>query len=313
MKYFKVEARRTAPRFEIAPANFSKVTGGCFPFEQQGERQGKFSQYGICPSCLNPIQLIGIARESKRTAYGKHAGKDIKGLPPWNYRKYEYCPFAAKNEKRKPCDDERLPQLDNEAIELYSLLITQIDRVVYILSKELNIQCSRAFWGNVFNQYVANDFYCYPWLTESNLPYMVAYRGIHHQRIYKQSFRVGSEIYKALAHYPGVAFEEINSNGYEQLSNQRGHYLELFFRFTDHKHKVVDGEVLLETMRFCIDDRKINKTVYEYIIEFNETYFMNLVQKTENEDKRQQHFLDIATMLPTVDEIIQKHQQHKSA
>jgi hypothetical protein len=127
MKCFKIKATRVAPRFEITSENFSEVTGGRFPFEQQSERQGKFSQYGICPSCLNPIQLIGITRIIQRTPYGKHAGKDINGLPAWNYQGYEYCPFAAKNARLTPNDDERLIQLNDSAIELYDLLLKQID------------------------------------------------------------------------------------------------------------------------------------------------------------------------------------------
>lgn len=54
------------------------------------------SQYGICPSCLNPVQLIGIAKQIKVIPYGKHTGKDILGFPKWNYIKYEYCPYASK-------------------------------------------------------------------------------------------------------------------------------------------------------------------------------------------------------------------------
>jgi hypothetical protein len=80
----------------------------------------------------------------------------------------------------------------------------------------------------VFTQYVADNFYAYPWLSEANLPYMVAYRGMHHQKVYKQSFLVDSEVYKALANHPGVEFEKAYDSRYEQLANKKGHYLELF-------------------------------------------------------------------------------------
>ena len=85
MKYFKTQATRAAKRYKITPYEFSETTERKFPFEQINE-QGRISQYGICPSCLNPIQLIGVVKEIKGNPYGKHTGKNIKGLPAWNQR-----------------------------------------------------------------------------------------------------------------------------------------------------------------------------------------------------------------------------------
>jgi hypothetical protein len=161
----------------------------------------------------------------------------------------------------------------------------------------------------VFTQYVADNFYAYPWLSEANLPYMVAYRGMHHQKVYKQRFLVDSEVYKALANHPGVEFEKAYDSRYEQLANKKGHYLELFFRFTGHTHKVSEGEFLCETMQFCIDDRDTNKTIFQRKIEFDETYFMNIVRKGD-ESKRQQRLFTIADNLPTTSELVQKHQAY---
>lgn len=50
MKYFKTESTRTALRYEITPQNFMDKTERKYPFEQK-DQYGKFSQYGICPSC----------------------------------------------------------------------------------------------------------------------------------------------------------------------------------------------------------------------------------------------------------------------
>ncbi len=66
---------------------------------------------------------------------------------------------------------------------------------------------------------------------------------------------------------------------------------------TGHKNNVSEGEILKETMAFCIDDRTTGNTIFEEQIEFDETYFMNLVNKSDNDDKRQQWLLDIANEL----------------
>lgn len=64
MKYFKIRAARTAKRYKITPFEFLEITKRKFPFEQVTEHE-KLSQYGICPSCLNPIQLIGVVKGNR--------------------------------------------------------------------------------------------------------------------------------------------------------------------------------------------------------------------------------------------------------
>ena len=77
MKHFKVKASRYAERYEITRENFERVTGCKEPFEQIKDT-GRASQYAICPSCLNPIQIIGLVQEIKSKPYGRHSGKNIK-------------------------------------------------------------------------------------------------------------------------------------------------------------------------------------------------------------------------------------------
>lgn len=295
MKYFKSRAARTAPRYEVTEDNFTAATERKYPYEQVNN-QRKIQQYGICPSCLNPVQLIGILHEIIPTPYGKHTGKSIPDLAQWNQRKYEYCPYASKNERREPDDEERLPEIDESIIELYDLLRSQFDRIVYILAKELGIQCASNFWRTALNQYLVNRAYCYPWLSEANLPYIFAYFGIRHQRLYKQRILVNSPLYEALAAFPDADFVKSDniSSKYEQLINKDGRFLNLYFRFTDHKQTASNGQTLRESMLFCVDDRNTGTTVYRQKIEFEESYFMNIVHKKENENKRQQWLLDIA-------------------
>lgn len=295
MKYFKSRAARTAPRYEVTEDNFTAATERKYPFEQVN-KQGKIQQYGICPSCLNPVQLIGISHEIIPTPYGKHTGKSIPDLSPWNQIKYEYCPYASKNERREPDDEEQLPEIDESIIELYDLLRSQFDRVVYILGKELGIQCTSYFWRTALNQYLVNRAYCYPWLSEANLPYIFAYFGIRHQRLYKQRILVNSPLYEVLAAFPDADFikSDNTSSKYEQLINKDGQFLNLYFRFTDHKQNASNGQTLRESMLFFVDDRNTGTTIYQQKIEFEESYFMNIIHKEENENKRQQWLLGIA-------------------
>lgn len=294
MKYFKTEDTRTAPRYEITTKVFEEVTGHRHPFEQVNHNR-TISQYGICPSCLNPVQLIGIAKQIKVSPYGKHTGKNIAGFPQWNYIKYEYCPYASKNDHRNINDDELLPEITEDIIELYELLKNQFDRVVYVISQKLDVRCYSSFWEKAIKQYLVNMFYCYPWLTEANLPYIFAYKSMQHQSIYGQQFVVDSDLFNALKKHKYVDFiplKDDNSNYMRLVSN--GGFLNLHFRFTEHTQKAINGEELKESMIFCIDDLISEQTIFQKNINFSENYFMNIVNKSGNEDKRQQYLLDIA-------------------
>jgi len=302
MKYFKIEPSRSALRYEITHDNFEEITQNKYPYEQKNAKGGLI-QYGLCPFCLNPIQLIGIERKIKCRPYGKHTGINIDGFPKWNQVKYEYCPFSEKRVKRKINDEDRLLEITDDVIELYELLKSEFDRVVYVVSDTLGIQCSRHLWESTLQQFLDDRAYCYPWLTESNLPYIFAYRGLQHKRIWRQRFAVDSKVFKAIKKYPNAIFvnpedkngEEIKDSKYKILLNKNG-FLNLRFRFTNHKQVSADGEALKESMLYCIDDADTGKIVFEQLIEFEETYFLNILNK-ENKNKRQKWLLDIADKL----------------
>lgn len=294
MKYFKTKASHSAPRYIITPESFQAHTENKYPFEQKNS-SGQLVAYGVCPSCLNPIQLVGIFTRTKVAPYGKHTGKAIEDMPEWNYTKYRYCPYA-KEGCKQPKDDEPPLEIDDGVIELYEMLKAQFDRVVYIIQKELHICCSSKFWENALKQYIVNRAFCYPWLTEANLPYVFAYFGMRQNNCYAQEFEIGTEIYNTLKLYPNVKFERIdNKPNFERLlNNGKGNFFKLVFRFTNHRQTAKNGEVLEETIKFCVDDNCSGRTVFEQEIKFDETRFMNLLNKKGNENKRQRRLLDIA-------------------
>lgn len=297
MKLFKIEATRNAPAYEITKENFENTTMHKLPFELIN-LDGSVSEYGICPSCLNPIQIIGLVKKVKVKPYGKHTGKNVENLRDWDQTKYEYCPYATKQVRREINDDELLPEITEDIIELYDLLKNNFDRVVYVVSNALDIRCSSSFWKKALRGYLANNVYCYPWLTENNLPYIFAFVGMRHYSAHKQQFRVGSDVFKALEAYPNVKFSESSCDrNYKILTNDSG-FLNLQFRLWNHKQEAVEGELLKESMHFCIDDLSNGKvtTVFEKKIDFDEKLFMNLV-RSKNNTYRNQKLLDIATEL----------------
>ncbi|MBR5087933.1 MAG: hypothetical protein IK093_00745 [Ruminiclostridium sp.] len=296
MKYFKTEASRASKRHIITAESFERVTERKFPFEQSNSK-GKFSQYGICPSCLNPIQLIGISHEVKVSSHGKHTGKTIEGFPEWKQMKYKYCPYAKNGAYVAPDNDTLLPTIDKDVIALYDMLLHEFDRVVYVIEKDFDFRGSKNFWKKALQRYIENKVYCYPWLTESNLPYIFALRGIHQINCIRQKFRIDSDPYKALSLLPDIIWEESEKPDYYYLSNKPGKYINLIFRLTNHKQKAIDGNALIESLEYCIDDKNTMKTIFKKKIEFDETFFTNLIQN-KSSTYRREDLLKITEQMP---------------
>lgn len=298
MKFFKTKPSYNAPRYEITPAMFEKKTNNKFPFEQISGRNRTISLYGICPSCLNPIQLIGMSAQSKINPYGKHTGKDIIGLPPWKQTKYEYCPFSEPNKHRQIDEDELLPDITEEVIELYNMLKDNFDRAVYVVQKSTDIRCTPNFWERSLKQYLENHAYLYPWLMDSNLPYIFAMKGMTHCNIYGQRVKTDSDLYEKLKKHKYINFVASNpTNDEYQIITSKGGYLNLEFRFTGHRQIAQKDAVLKECVQFCVDDLISGKTIYEKTIEFDETYFTNIINSPTSEQYRNKKLLEIANDL----------------
>ena len=264
------------------------------------KRNKKINYYAICPSCLNTIQLIGLSHSTKVSPHGKHTGESIQGFAPYNYQSYKFCPYAKHGEYIPPNDNDLLTEVTEDVRELYNLMRLQFDRVIYILQKELQIRFTANFLKNAINQYVDNQFYLYPWLSEANLPYIFAYKAMQQLSCYHQSFKLGSDVYEALKNYYGLEFVQPETadnkkiNNYHKLVWIKNTWTKPVFRFHTHKQKAVDGEKLKESLVFCIDDNNIRRTIYQREIIFDETYFMNLINSEKNQKMRNQRYLDIA-------------------
>ncbi len=79
--------------------------------------------------------------------------------------------------------------------------------------------------------------------------------------------------------------------------NRKRTFLKLQFRLTGHKQIAQSGESLRESMMLYVDDMISDRTIFTKRIEFSETHFIRLIEKKENENKRQQWLLDISNRL----------------
>lgn len=185
---------------------------------------------------------------------------------------------------------------DQRTVDYYNLLRKQFDIVVYIIQEAFHIRCTNAFWKGVLQTYLINRVFCDTEVTEYSLPCTFALRALQQHSCLGQQFEVNSEVFQAISKHPCVAWADVMNDGYKMLKNN-GNYLKLVFRLTNHQQKAVEGKELKESLIFCIDDNISLKTVYEKKIEFDETYFTNILNSEKGKNVWDQDLLDIAAEL----------------
>jgi hypothetical protein len=165
----------------------------------------KKSVFAVCPSCDNPIQLIGLFKliENPKNPYGKHVPHDIDKLATYNQDAYIYCPYS--NPHRKFRKDRRRGE-DKLANELIALLHSQFDRVVNLLQKDIDVRLSPNLLKKLLSDYFAMEFCLYYGATLNNMPWIFGY-ACSHKSLFGQYIRKGSGLYNAiLEHCPDAVF-----------------------------------------------------------------------------------------------------------
>ena len=185
---------------------------------------------------------------------------------------------------------------DQKTVDYYDLLRKQFDIVVYIIQEAFHIRCTNAFWKEVLQTYLINRVFCDTGVTEYSLPYTFALRALQQHSCLGQQFEVNSEVFQAISKYPCVAWADVPDEGYKMLQCNEND-LQLVFRSYNYQRKVVDGKNIIESLNFCIDDNNSLKNIYEKKIEFDETYFTNILNSEKAHKIRNQDLLDIAEEL----------------
>lgn len=291
MDQFKVR-QGIAPIYPISDKTVERALGRRAPYYKENADKSK-SYFAVCPCCDNPIQLIGIFRdttEAGRKPYGRHSTRSIPHLAEYNEADYLDCPYSNSNwssgQQRRP--GSRIAQ------ETLSILKTQFDRVIYVLEQDIDLQISLETAQKMLQSYLANKGWLYRDATPNNLPWKFG-QAADALKLYGRKVKVGSALEQALReNCPEVELISLQDPHYVKVAQNGKQYVDLWYFLYGHR-MWQEEEQIKEDITFRVY-RGENRTeaVFEKEIQIQSDYFMNLIAKSRPDGRRYQLLLDIA-------------------
>ncbi|WP_322805393.1 hypothetical protein SO574_23450 (plasmid) [Vibrio alfacsensis] len=280
--------------FKLRVSDIHGITISRETFEHETKQQAPWyqsldgrneSHLAVCPACDNTISIIGlhssdteineetgeIQAKKSTPAHGRHyLYKQLDGLGILDREAYENCPYS-QNTKLSPTkihsDRSRIPS------KVLTLLSTDFDRVVHLLSKSIGIGISNNQAMEMATRYKQSEGWKYAGATVMNIPWIFGYFSRSTTLMFKSISN--EKIRDAVQqHYPCAKFE----GKYNTLKRTTKH-INPCFCFEKHTRKTVN-EHLIETIDLVLsDDDGIE--FYREAIEFDPAYFANLINKKE--------------------------------
>ncbi|MET0017979.1 hypothetical protein [Oscillibacter sp.] len=282
--------------YPVSPENYEAATGQARKYRKES-RTGE-SYFAVCPACDNPIQLIGLYKntaESGRKPYGKHTCQTIPNLAEYDQDAYLDCPYS--DPRRTPPTARRKAE-SRLSRQIIQLLHDQFDRVIHILSKETGICFSTALSKKMLEGYIVREGWSFRNAAPYNLPWAFV-EGQVALPLYGQRICADCALHDAIAYnYPAARFEETPAYNSVRILQNAGQYVDLSFAFVSHKRSVRD-EHLFETIDFWVYRGIAPKmeTVYRNTLNIQTDYFLNLINLPDERSHRNQKLLDIADEL----------------
>lgn len=291
MKRFKLKPG-LSETYEITKENFEVLTKGKDEYNETG-KDGKPREFGICPACDNPIQLIGLYKELENTdhPYGKHYGHDIK-LAKHNEKTYQFCPYAKRtwtvtkeNLKEKVTDFEK---------GIYYAVRDNFDYAIYLAETITGLKISPSYARQMLNWYLGVPGFMYYHATYYNIPWMLLYFmpavTVHYKLVKKDS-----PIYNLFKKCKYINLVETKYGSYYRVE-KKDLKMNLEFATLLHRRKVVNDEVkeYIDIILSTLDEEGLPKELGSCTLEINEYRFPNLVHSEKAKAYRNQELLDIA-------------------
>lgn len=283
MREFKVR-QGLSEKFEITRENFEEQTRGLKGYSVKS-KDGVRRNFGICPVCDNPVQLIGLYRKPENTdhPYGKHYGRSVDHVAVHNQQNYVLCPHASHSQN--VTKDMRKEKLTDYEKRIYDTVREYFDLAIYLLQEDTGIYISKSFAREMLEYYIAGSGYMYYWAAVYNIPWMLMYF-MAARPLYGRLVRKGSLLYEHLEKRKEVKLEESGRNGYYIVKGSGG-YLNLRFEMLFHDRSVVDGRVkesialYIAPLRSSPDEPIQKEKEHRIRIDIDETRFFHFIRRAK--------------------------------
>lgn len=294
MEYFK---KRTgaSPVKRINEEHYLNQTGRKYPYSQTNAR-GDESLFAVCSECENPIQIIGLFKntpESGRIPYGRHCDKSIPDIAPYDHSDYLDCPYS--NPKWKKDKVKRVAE-SRVAKATLKLLREQFDRVIYILSKDIEVYISYSKAESMLQSYLANEGWRYRIATLNNLPWVFG-ETVGATPLFGRKILQDGMLYNVLLEKcPEVLFVSCETDKYVKVMNQDGIHIDLHYVLMNHR-KRLENDRLYEDVDFWVyrgGGISDAVTILRKTIRIQTDYFMNVIHLSPEKERRNQRLLEIS-------------------
>jgi hypothetical protein len=277
------------PSYKITTKNFEDKTGNKYPYVQdQGMNKSRFA---VCPACDNPIQIVGLYKnsvEGGKKPHGKHCSHSIRGIANYSLEDYDDCPFANHNRHASTKYRSEKSRLSKE------ILLTvreQIDRITYFLNYHTGLYISKQLASSMLDNYLKSKGWRYRNATLYNIPWIFAECNDAFP-LYGKCIRKDSELYQSLSTTcPNLIFTPLNfGKKHEYVQITSSSYLALNILFCHHSRKMEDEE-LVESIDLWIYNQKEDGelvTVFLKNFEINQNDFVNLINKSSSQYRNQE-------------------------
>ena len=288
MKKFKIYTGLSTP-CEINVENFEQLTRKRKPYHEVG-KDGIPRDFGVCPACNNPIQLIGLYKKLENTdhPYGKHYNRSLS-FAPYNEAAYHFCPYSSNSREVKK--ESRKKELTDYERNIYNAVREYFDLAVYIIQQDTGIYIGERMARRILEDYISEEGHMYYWATLYNIPWMLLYF-LRPRPCYGLEVRTGSPLEVFLSSRKDVRLTQGRHKEYVKV-DKVNKFLNLKFVSILHKRQVIEDEVK-ETLHFNVFlDNNIFplKELFGTDMVINEFRFPALVQKVKY---RQQWLIDLA-------------------
>lgn len=157
MDIFKLKPGGYERIYAITPDIYFSAAGRKPPYVVPSKSaKGKNSHYAVCPECDNPIQIVGLFRdtpESGKKPYGRHHRSDLPCLAKYNEDDYYNCSFSNPGRKKAVGRRSTKSRIGRTALKL---IREQYDRMIYILQKDMEIYISAALAEQMLERWDLN-------------------------------------------------------------------------------------------------------------------------------------------------------------